>query len=69
MTPGSWNSHKDKFLEPGFAYTFDVTVIKEGWVDNAWVDKIEEYHGSTTQIVEESNYSNQSSHEVTVVVE
>lgn len=69
MTPGSWNSHKDKFLEPGFAYTFDVTVIKAGWVDNAWVEKIREYHGTKTQIVEESNYSNQSSHKVTVEVE
>lgn len=69
MTPNEWNSLKGKFLEPGFAYTFDVTVTKEGWVDDTWVDEIRKYHGSTTQIVEESNYSNQNSHAVTVEVE
>ncbi|WP_407425063.1 hypothetical protein [Treponema sp.] len=69
MPPGSWYCLKDKFLEPGFAYTFDVTVIKAGWVEDNWVDVIRKYHGSKTQVVEESNYQNQGEHAVSVEVE
>lgn len=69
ISPSEWSSVKDKFLEPGFEYTFDVTVTKKGSVDSTWNDSIAVYTGSTTAIAEQSNYENQGSHAVTVNVE
>ena len=69
LNPDSWNSIKDKFLEPGLEYLFSVSVRKEGWENDNWNSNMATYTGSTTKIVEQSNYENQGSHAVTVNVE
>ena len=55
-----WYSKKETFLEPGFAYTFSVTVTK---------NSSEIHRGSLTKIVEQSNYSNQNDHPINVYVD
>lgn len=57
-----WNQKKETFLEPGFTYTFNVTVTKSG-------DSGATYRGSKTQVVEQSNYGNQLSHTIDIYVE
>lgn len=57
-----WNQKKETFLEPGFTYTFNVTVTKSG-------DSVTTYRGSKTQVVEQSNYGNQLSHTIDIYVE
>ncbi len=69
MNPNSWNTIKDKFLEPGFEYTFDVTVTKGGWEGEVYNHNMATYTGSTTEVVEQSNYENQGVHAITVEVE
>ncbi len=63
-----WNQKKETFLEPGFDYTFSVTVIKNGWEGDEWTT-FATYTGSTTTTIEQSNYGNQGSHAITVKVE
>jgi len=54
-----WNHKKETFLEPGFTYTFNVTVTKNGDAT---------YRGSKTQVVEQSNYENQFAHTIDIYV-
>lgn len=54
-----WNHKKETFLEPGFTYTFNVTVTKNGDAT---------YRGSKTQVVEQSNYENQGAHTIDIYV-
>lgn len=56
-----WNQKKETFLEPGFTYTFNVTVTKSG-------DSGATYRGSKTQVVEQSNYDNHLSHTIDIYV-
>lgn len=56
-----WNQKKETFLEPGFTYTFNVTVTKSG-------DSVTIYRGSKTQVVEQSNYENQFAHTIDIYV-
>ena len=56
-----WNRKKETFLEPGFTYTFNVTVTKSG-------DSVATYRGSKTQVVEQSNYENQWQHTIDIYV-
>ena len=56
-----WNRKKETFLEPGFTYTFNVTVTKSG-------DTVTTYRGSKTQVVEQSNYENQWQHTIDIYV-
>lgn len=60
-----WNQKKETFLEPGFDYTFSVTVIK----NDSEGDTLATYTGSTTTTIEQSNCGNQGSHAITVNVE
>lgn len=57
-----WNHKKETFLEPGFTYTFNVTVTKSG------ESVTTTYRGSKTQVVEQSNYGNQLSHTIDIYV-
>lgn len=58
-----WNQKKETFLEPGFTYTFNVTVTvtKSG-------ESVTTYRGSKTQVVEQSNSGNQFSHTIDIYV-
>lgn len=56
-----WNHKKETFLEPGFTYTFNVTVTKSG-------ESVTTYRGSKTQVVEQSNYENHLSHTIDIYV-
>lgn len=56
-----WNQKKETFLEPGFTYTFNVTVTKSG-------DSVTTYRGSKTQVVEQSNCANQEDHTIDIYV-
>lgn len=54
-----WHNKKETFLEPGFAYTFNITVTK---------NSSEIHSGSLTKIIEQSNYQNQNDHTINVYV-
>ena len=62
-----WNQKKETFLEPGLTYTFNVTVIKDVILADDSFGTVQ-YKGSTTAKVDQSNYGNQTSHEITVIV-